>query len=236
MIVHEDSAILVVSKPAGLSTQAPAIAGETLAVQVRNYLARGCEAEPFAGTVHRLDRPVSGIVVWAKTRRAARVLARQFERREVRKEYVAVAAGKIVPPEGLWEDWLTREETGLGRVQCCRAGTPRSQLARTRYRVETDVEVPEGCMAIRMWPETGRMHQLRVQLAARGAPILGDRLHGSTREFMAGAIALHARSITIRHPDDGNPVRFAAPVPAAWHFAGIEQGGEGTRDGEITRR
>jgi 23S rRNA pseudouridine1911/1915/1917 synthase len=221
-ILHEDAWMLVVAKPAGLSTQAPPLAGETLETLVRSYLDRDVGGAGFVGTVHRLDRPVSGVVVWAKTQRAARLLARQFERREVRKEYWAVTEGRPGADEGLWEDWIVREETGLGCVQVCRAGTPRSQAARTRYRVIDGARVPEGWTMVVMWPETGRMHQLRVQLGSRGAPVVGDSLYGSGVEFGPGEIALHGRSVVLRHPDTGRPVRFEAPLPAAWRERGVE--------------
>ena len=97
-------------------------------------------AEPnsaYAGTVHRLDRPVSGVVLWAKTRRDARRLSQQFENRRVEKTYWALVEGEVQPTEGDWEDWLVREDTGLGRVQTCLPGTPRSQRAFTRLRAET---------------------------------------------------------------------------------------------------
>ena len=113
-ILYEDEHLLAVSKPAGLSTQAPPIAGTTLETLVRTHFGGGDPLSAFAGTVHRLDRPVSGIVLWAKTSRDAHLLSRQFEKRTVTKEYWAVVDGQNVPDSGLWEDWLVREDTGLG--------------------------------------------------------------------------------------------------------------------------
>lgn len=221
-ILHEDAHLLAVLKPAGLSTQAPPIAGPTLETAVRAYLRPDDPASAYVGLVHRLDRPVSGVILFAKTRRDARRLSRQFERREVRKEYWAVVEGRPPAREASWEDWLCREDTGLGRVQVCAPGTPRSQHARTRMQADPPAEgrLPEGCTWLRLWPETGRMHQLRVQASERGLPILGDQHYGAQRSFTVG-IALHARSLTIRHPALDCLLTFQAPLPAVWREQGI---------------
>jgi 23S rRNA pseudouridine1911/1915/1917 synthase len=219
-ILYEDAHLLAVAKPPGLSTQAPPIAGATLETAVRAYLhGDGAGAAGgFVGTVHRLDRPVSGVVLWAKNPRAARRLSQQFERRQVHKEYWALVAGDP-PPEGagagVWEDWLCREDTGLGRVQACAPGTPRAQRALTRWRSGRVAGLDPGVAWLRLEPETGRMHQLRVQAAARGWPVVGDALYGSTAPFPEG-IALHARRLEVRHPVLERPLTFVAPLPASW--------------------
>jgi 23S rRNA pseudouridine1911/1915/1917 synthase len=219
-ILYEDAHLLAVSKPAGLSTQAPPIAGDTLERQVRAYLAADDPAGAYVGTLHRLDRPVSGVVLWAKSSRDARRVARQFERRQTRKEYWALLEQAPVPAEGIWVDWLAREDTGLGRVQVVSRGTPRAQEAITRYEVIERADAGSGLAWVRLLPETGRMHQLRVQASARGCPIAGDATYGATRGFPTG-IALHARSLTVRHPILEQPLTLVAPVPAAWLEAGF---------------
>lgn len=212
-ILHEDPFLLVVAKPAGLSTQAPAVAGPTLEHAVRAHLDPADPSAAFAGTLHRLDRPVSGVVAWAKTPAAARHISRQFEQRRVQKLYWALVEGRLGLQAATWDDWLVRESTGLGRVQTCRPGTPRAQPARTLVRVLGTVGELTW-LALR--PETGRMHQLRVQAASRGTPIAGDTLYGATTPFAPNAIALHARSLTFLHPADGRPVTFEAPTPDPW--------------------
>lgn len=219
-ILFEDAHILVVNKPAGISTQAPPIAGPTLESAVRAHLRPDDPSAAYVGTVHRLDRPVSGVVLWAKTPKAARRLSRQFAGRRVGKEYWAVAEGRPAAGEGLWEDWLFHDKTGLGRVQVVAPGTPRGQLARTRFQRAEAGDLPGGCSWLVLRPETGRTHQLRVQAAQRGMPILGDRLYGSTREF-ASAIALHARELAIVHPATEAPLVLTAPLPEAWAEAGL---------------
>ncbi|GIW88488.1 MAG: RNA pseudouridine synthase [Isosphaeraceae bacterium] len=212
-IVYEDSALLVVSKPAGLSTQAPPIAGPTLEQAVRAYLNPGNPAAAYAGTLHRLDRPVSGLVAWAKTPAAARHVSRQFQQRRVHKLYWALVEGRPHAGPQIWDDWLVRDPTGLGRAQTCAPGTPRAQPARTFVQILAPVA---GFTWLALRPETGRTHQLRIQAASRGLPILGDSLYGATTPFAPNAIALHARELAFLHPDDGRPLRFQAPVSSPW--------------------
>ena len=226
-ILFEDEHLLAVSKPAGRTTQAPPIAGTTLETLVRTYLGSGDPTQAFAGTVHRLDRPVSGVVLWAKTSRDAHLMARQFERRTVRKEYWAVVPVPERGPDlrtGIWEDWLVREDTGLGRVQRCQPGTPRSQQARTRFESVAPVEPTSVISGLKLWPETGRMHQLRVQCGERNMPILGDKLYGSCYEFESQGIALHARRITFSHPRLTTPMTLEASLPESWSDRGWLQG------------
>lgn len=218
-ILFEDAHCLATAKPAGLLTQGVARGEPTLEQAVRRHLRPDDPGAAYVGTVHRLDRPVSGVVLWARTPKAARRLAEQFAGREARKEYWAVVAGRPERPEGVWEDWLCTEDTGLGVVQVCRPGTPRARQARTRFRRE-DAPLADGRTWLRLWPETGRTHQLRVQAASRGLPIVGDRAYGSTATFAEG-IALHARSLTIRHPVLDRPITFEAPLPAAWAGLGV---------------
>lgn len=215
-ILVEDDDLLALSKPAGLSAQAPPIAGDSLERRVREYLQGAGGTAPYLGCVHRIDRPVSGVVLWAKSVRAARLLAKQFERRQVKKTYWAVVEGVLSAPNGLWEDWLVREDTGLGQVQVCRAGTPRAQRAVTRFSVRSSWSDPIARSFLELHPETGRMHQLRIQCAHRGHPILGDAKYGAQQPFVADAIALHARALTFRHPGTGQIQTIEANLPPHW--------------------
>jgi 23S rRNA pseudouridine1911/1915/1917 synthase len=215
-ILFEDDELIALNKPAGLSSQSPPIAGDSLETLVRTYLTRGDASPAYLGLVHRLDRPVSGVVLWAKTTRAARILARQFERRQVQKTYWALVEGSPTFADALWEDWLVREQTGLGRVQVCRPGTPRAQLARTRAQSNRADELPPDTAWLVLRPETGRMHQLRVQCAHRGMPVVGDMVYGATRPWAEHAIALHARSITVKRPGTGEALTLVAPLPVRW--------------------
>jgi 23S rRNA pseudouridine1911/1915/1917 synthase len=242
LVLFEDAHCLAVRKPAGVLTQARNQAGEpTLEDAVRRHLCPNEPGSAYVATVHRLDRPVSGVVVWAKTPKAARRLAAQFAGRQVRKEYWAIVEGRPPIDEGVWEDWLCVDSaTGLGRVQVCSAQAPRARRALTRFRRGEAVRLPTGCSWLIFQPETGRTHQLRVQAAARGLPIVGDALYGSgaSGSFTATAgIALHARALTIHHPALQVPTTFTAPLPESWPAHGmVLPDGDGTaRGGERAR-
>ncbi|MEW4567355.1 RluA family pseudouridine synthase [Tautonia sp. JC769] len=220
-ILFEDIHCLVVIKPAGLLTQGRPREGTSLEGLLRRYLDPGHPDRAYLAAIHRLDRPVSGVMVWGKTPKAARRLHEQFARRDVEKHYWAIVPGAPTPDEGLWDDWLYEDDTGLGPiVQVCHPETPRARHALTRYRVDRTGSLPEGCCRLLLWPRTGRTHQLRVQASTRGVPILGDASYGSDRPFPVG-IALHARSLTIRHPILRTRLQFEAPVPGHWAGSGI---------------
>lgn len=220
-ILYEDPHCLAVIKLAGELTQGVPADGPTLEGAVRRHLCPEDPASVYLGTVHRLDRPVSGVVLWAKTPKAARRLAAEFASREALKEYWAVVEG-VVPVTGLavaWEDWLlSPERSGVART--VDLGAPGARRAVTRMRTDRADALPEQTSWLRLWPETGRTHQLRVQASSRGLAILGDRVYGSNRPFGPG-IALHARSLRIRHPILRGPLELVAPLPSCWAEQGI---------------
>lgn len=221
VVLFEDAHCLAVSKPAGLLTQARPGSEPTLEALVRQHLRPDDPGSVYLGTVHRLDKPVSGVVLWAKTAKAARRLADQFLRRATRKEYWAIVEGRPPTDQGVWEDWLcTDTATGLGRVQVVSPHAPRSRHALTRFERKQAAQLRDDWAWLHLWPETGRTHQLRVQSAARGLPILGDRLYGSAQDFGAG-IALHAHALTVQHPVNKQPITFTALPPAHWRAENI---------------
>ncbi len=207
-ILHEDDALIVLAKPAGVPT-ANAPRG---AVSVHAILQARRPPGAFLGVVSRLDAPVSGALVFAATSRAAAALAAQFRDRTVKKDYVAVVAGRFPAPLGQWVEWhdaLERhaEDESPGSKA---ASAPRAAHARARV-VARAGEVS----LVELAPSTGRRHQLRVQLARRGCPIVGDRRYGSRLPFPSG-IALHARRLTLAHPSSGESCTFEVPLPEAW--------------------
>ncbi len=242
-IVFEDDHCLALAKPPGQFTQgtwAPAGA-MTLETAVRQYLDPVDPGAPYLGIVHRLDRASSGLLLWAKTLKAARRLSAQFQQRVVTKEYWAIVerAGATTAfddgddpgsepvsgePAGLriWNDWLTRpNESGV--VSAVEPRSPGAREAITRWRLAAaNSLLATNCAWLRLWPETGRTHQLRIQAARRGMPIVGDSAYGSTLPGPAAdGIALHARSLQFRHPTTGALTIIIAPVPSSWHAAGI---------------
>jgi len=236
-ILFEDEHCLVVNKPSGLSTQAPR-GIDSLEVQVRELLQSRVNADMvywqcdpsgraptvYLGLPHRLDRPVSGVIVLAKTKKGARKISRQFERRMVRKTYWTAVEGLVDPAEGTWTDCL-RKIPGEARVEIVAKEHSESQHAVLGYRV---VGRTVHGSRLEIEPETGRMHQIRVQAASRGFPILGDVQYGSRIAFGAQcedvrkrAIALHARSLTFVLPVTQLELTVVAPTGEAWREAGI---------------
>jgi len=229
-ILFERSGVTALAKPAGLPTQAPA-GIPSVESWVRGRLAAGA----YVGIPHRLDRAVSGVLLVATTPRAARQLSRQFERRVVAKGYVAIVApspgsAAALPPtgaEGLWADTLAKVPgEARGRVVSPTEAGAREALTLVRP-IGTLPAGPAGRgerVILALEPRTGRMHQLRIQAAARGLPLVGDTLYGGPA-FVAGAspddprslpIALHARWIRFLDPDLGEGVDVVAPLPRGW--------------------
>ena len=222
VVLYEDPHCLAVAKPAGILTQGTPGTEATLETAVRRYLGAEGPRSVYLGTVHRLDRPVSGVVVWAKTPKAARRLADQFARRLVRKEYWAIAErdASEIDAEGTWDDWLTNVGArGVARV--VDPETPGARRAVTRFRKGLGARLPAGTAWLRLWPETGRTHQLRAQSARRGLAIVGDAGYGAVRPWAPG-IALHARVLEVQHPVSRRVLTWIAPLPAAWGKQGIE--------------
>jgi len=228
-VLFEDPHVLAVDKPAGLLTQGLAAGEDTLEQAVRRYLDPGAPESVYLGTVHRLDRPVSGVVLWAKTPKAARRLAAEFAGREVFKEYWAVvevhdaADPDPEPAAGVWDDWLTETTDGLGVVRATKPRTPGSRRAVTRFRFDRSARLADGLAWLRLYPETGRTHQLRAQAALRGLPVRGDALYGAATALATG-IALHARSLRFRHPVRREFQGVVARPPADWPGQGIDLG------------
>lgn len=220
-ILYEDEACVAVCKPAGLGTQAPA-QFDSVEQRLRALLAQRSGLPPgevYLGVPHRLDRVVSGVVVFAKHRRAARRLSRQFERRRVRKHYWACVGGIVTPPQGTWRDTM-RKVPYEPRSEIVPPDHPEGQFAVLHYRV---LGSAAGWSWLEIELETGRMHQIRLQAATRGCPVLGDWLYGSSAPFGESgppegqpAIALHARSLSFVSPADNQALTITAEPPASW--------------------
>jgi RluA family pseudouridine synthase len=220
-ILLEEAPCLVVLKPPGLLTQAPP-GIDSMEVRIREYLHR-CEGrEPkdiYLGVPHRLDRPASGAMVFCTKYRATRKLSEQFEGRLVKKTYWACVSGRVTPETSTWEDYL-RKIPGEARVEVVPAGHTEGRLAILHYRT---LAVADWGTWLEIQLETGRTHQIRIQAASRGHPLLGDFQYGSTVPFgeqyedqRLRAIALHARSLEFRHPTTKTIVHVEAPAGETW--------------------
>ena len=223
-VLHEDDAIIVVDKPAGMATHpAPGTRSGTLvAALLHRWRFTGDWPDPQRpGIVHRLDKDTTGVIVVAKTPVAMHALARQFSARTVQKRYRAIVLGEPRDGEGVIDLAIGRDPVDRKRMQA-RVGQTRA--ARTRWTLRESFGSPPVAALLDVAPETGRTHQIRVHLASIGHAIVGDRTYGSARApakstaTLRAAIdsfprqALHASSLTFRHPQGGHEVTFEAPL------------------------
>jgi 23S rRNA pseudouridine1911/1915/1917 synthase len=214
-VIFEDNHLLVVIKPAGLLAQADRSGDPTLAQAAATYLKRKY-AKPgnvYVGLVHRLDRNVSGVMVLARTSKAAGRLSIQFRDGSVRKTYCAVVAGVPVPARGECVSWLAAAADRRGVTRAAATPFPGAKESRLRYDV---VEAVSDFSQLEVEPVTGRRHQIRVQLASLGCPLVGDVKYGSTWRLPAHRLALHASRLEFDHPVGGRHLVFTAPVPRDW--------------------
>ncbi|MDB5308060.1 MAG: rluC 2 [Gemmataceae bacterium] len=237
-ILYEDNHCLALNKPAGWPTTHYDGTEETVDRLAKAYLKEkyGKPGNVFLGVVQRLDKPVSGVLLFARTSKAAARLSEQFREGAVEKTYWAVletaaASGWREPPEfvraetGSLEDWLKKDDP-TARVEVVPPDTPGARFARLVFMVRGR---HDGLTWLELRPHTGRKHQLRVQLASRGCPIYGDVKYGSDHAF-GPAIALHARSLTFLHPTKAEPITVKAEVPPQWRgrFAHLLSGERGS--------
>src|SRR5262245_25212463 len=239
-VLCEDGPVLAVNKPAGLLTLGAKPGIPTLERQAKQYLKEKYDkpGNVYLGIPHRLDRPVSGVVVFARNSKCAARLAEQFRERQVRKVYWALVERLPDPPEGELVDWLMKAPDEA-RVEIVSPDTPGAREARLKYRalpLDSEFRIPNSELPhlhfdgkeimrtlLEIEPLTGRTHQIRVQLARHGWPIVGDAQYGAATRLVEqppdprdAPIALHARSLTILHPIRYDSLTITAPLPVDW--------------------
>ena len=238
LIIYEDSHIIICHKPAGIAVQTARIGVQDLVSLLKNHLAdtqpqehqksrqTGRQnREPCLAVIHRLDQPVEGLLVFAKTPKAARELNRQLTSSGFGKHYRALVIGTPRLAEGTLEDYLVKDaRTNTSRV--CTKDTPGAKLARLHYRVkETFAESQPPTSLVEIQLDTGRHHQIRVQMAHLGCPLAGDRKYGSPAvpsvqaDTAASHLAAHTENmgelklcaycLEFRHPESGKKMRFS---------------------------
>lgn len=218
-VLFVDNHLLVVAKPAGLAT-APDESGDldllALAKQwVKREFAKPGEA--FVGLVHRLDRPVSGVVAFARTSKAASRLSEQFRAHTAGKTYLGIGIGRVASDAGVLEQSLQKDEA-RNVVSVVAAGTRGARIATTRWRV---LARAGDRVLFEFEPATGRPHQLRVAAATLGAPLAGDLKYGARVPLADASVALHALRLALDHPTRGERLVFEAPLPPleVWDLA-----------------
>lgn len=232
-IVYEDEAVLVIRKPAGLATESAGIGQKDVVSELKNYVAKKNPGKmPYLGVVHRLDQPVEGLLVFAKTKKAAENLTAQLGKGTLKKEYLAVVCGKVSENTGRLVNYLAKEK-GMAvvkdaadaqsekdadaqakkdaDVQAEKAADSQAKKAVLTYTKKAEIE-ELTLLAVQI--ETGRFHQIRAQLSHAGFPILGDERYGSeeskelSREKKIRFTALCAVSLSFRHPVTGKVMAF----------------------------
>lgn len=227
-ILLEDGPLIATNKPAGLLTQGVPNGLPSLESWVKQYLKEKYQkpGNVYLGVPHRLDRPVSGIVVFARNSKAAARLAEQFRDRTVQKTYLAVTQHVPHPSEGRLTDWLLKNAE-QAHVSVVDSKTTGARQAILDYQV---IEEQAGRALVRVQLHTGRMHQIRVQLGSRDWPIVGDSQYGSTpptSQFTDGslpttsAIALHAWQLRLFHPIRYDEINLQANPPNDWRHFGF---------------
>lgn len=217
-ILYEDNHLLAVNKPPGLPTIGASARETSLVALAKQYIKRRYRkpGNVYLGVMSRLDAGTSGVVVLARTSKAAARLTEQFRSRAVQKTYWAIVSGRPEVPQGELVDWVVKDEPKR-RMAIAQADTSGAKEARLRYQVLG--ELPGGSL-LEIELLTGRKHQIRLQLAARGWALWGETKYARGKPFDR-AIALHARRLVIEHPVRKTPLELTAPTGPAWRALGI---------------
>lgn len=215
-IVYEDNHLLIVNKEPGILVQGDATGDVCLLDMLKEYIKEEYNkpGAVFLGPVHRLDRPVSGLVVFGRTSKALERMSEIFRKRDVQKTYWAVVRNRPAEKKGKLVHWLVKDEK-RNVTTAYDYEVPNSQRAELTYRVLGDMNKH---YLIEVSPITGRPHQIRVQLAAMGCPIRGDLKYGYPKANPDGNINLHARRLYFEHPVKKEPLicRAGLPNDAFW--------------------
>lgn len=205
-IIYEDQDLIVVHKPDGVAVQTKRLGQQDMESLLKNYRAKKGE-QPYIGVVHRLDQPVEGVMVFAKNQKAAADLSRQIQSDNIGKYYYALTYGAPPNHEGILEDYLLTDKK-KNVTMVVDAGTKDAKPAKLEYRV---VEIKDGIAKIRIRLHTGRQHQIRVQLAHMGCPLIGDTKYGNDGadpQAKSFGLALCSYRLELKHPATGKKLEF----------------------------
>ncbi|MCD8206341.1 MAG: RNA pseudouridine synthase [Bacteroidales bacterium] len=213
-ILHEDNHIIVLNKRTGEIVQGDKTGDEPLSETLKAYIAQrdGKPGKVFLGVPHRLDRPVSGAVLFAKTSKALERLNEMLRKGTIHKTYWTLVCNRPVPDEGELEDLLYRIER-QNKTYITKSPRPDAKPAKLRYRL---IDTTDKYFLVEVELMTGRHHQIRCQLSGIGCPIKGDLKYGAPRSNPDGGICLHARRISFVHPVSKVQIDLTAPLPSSW--------------------
>ncbi len=211
-VLYLDNHLLALYKPAGLLTQGDRTGDPTL-IDLAKYWLKQQYNKPgrvFLGMVHRLDRPVAGVVLFCRTSKAAGRISRQFREGQTQKKYIAVVQGKLKPSSGRLVNYIERQGTSGKVVDQPTANSAQAGLSFKR------LDVNDTSSLVEIDLETGRHHQIRLQFSHIGHPVLGDLRYGAAAPLAEKQIALFAAGLTVIHPTTGRELTFSAPLPHGW--------------------
>jgi 23S rRNA pseudouridine1911/1915/1917 synthase len=210
-VLYEDNHLLVVNKPSGVLVQGDATGDKPLVALAKQYIGEKYKKSGavFLGVVHRLDRPVSGVVVFARTSKALERMNALFRERETKKTYWAIVGNRPAHSKGILVHWLKKDEVRNKTTAFIRE-TPGALRAQLSYTLMGEAA---GHFLLEVNPVTGRPHQIRVQLAAMGCPIRGDVKYGFPQPNTDASINLHARSLAFIHPVKKEWLKIDARLP-----------------------
>ena len=220
-IIYEDNHLLVINKKVGQLVQGDKTGDESLLDSIKNFI-KIRDNKPgnvFLGLVHRIDRPTSGLVIYAKTSKALSRLTQMVKNREIKKTYWAVVAKEMIPPSQRLVHYLKKNEKNNKAIVFPKP-TEGAKEAILTYNI---VKSLDNYLLLEIDLETGRHHQIRAQLSKNGTPIKGDLKYGSPRSNPDGGIHLHARKLEFIHPVTKENIEITAPVPqndAVWNACG----------------
>jgi 23S rRNA pseudouridine1911/1915/1917 synthase len=221
-VLFEDNHLLAVLKPAGLPTMGAKPGRQSLLDAAAAYIKRKYHkpGNVYLGVVSRLDAPTTGVLLMARTSKAAARLNEQFRSGRVQKTYWAIVEGTPQPPAGQLEDWVIKHDRHR-RMLVASENTPGAKLAKLSYRL---LSPGRRCSLLEVNLETGRKHQIRLQFSERGHPVVGDRKYAARQSFPKG-IALHARRLVLVHPVRKTELEIVAPLPRCWREFGVSEEG-----------
>lgn len=219
-ILYEDNHLLALVKPVGMATMGVDKDETSLLTLAKDYIKRQYNkpGNVYLGVVSRLDSLVGGVILFARTSKAAARLTEQFRSHSVEKTYWAIVEEIIDPPAGILINYVIKDES-QHRMRIVGEKYPGAKIAKLSYRM---LSVVRDHSLIEVELMTGRKHQIRLQLAHHGHPILGDKKYGSKQNYPSG-IALHSRRLVFTHPVKGDRIVLEAPVPQVWHHWGVRE-------------
>ncbi len=213
LVLFNDHQIIACAKPAGMPTQEDKTGDASLHRLAQSY----CKRDLYI--VHRLDRPCSGLVVFAKTKNAASILSAGLADRTIAKKYLAVVPLGIEPSEGTLSDFIFKTGAGKVRVSDDAAEGKNAELG---YKTVGKID---NYTLLEITPSTGRLHQIRAQLSAHGFPVKGDVKYGSRRKNKDRSIHLHSHAMSFTHPTKGQKMDFTCPLPDESVWNAFDYGG-----------